>query len=403
MADKKTLGNQAFKDGNFEYASELYTEAIDENVNNADGLKAVLCNRAACSIKLKKYQDCIDDCSAALEIDRRYVKAYYRRAQAYLELGETTAAAKDLKLLLSMDSSNKEAMSLMRDVAKVVQVKAADDSEVNRVLKLLEEGKDIEKGFKMLISLCNDDLSHTMEVSRRGGHIWVVKYIESKLISLDDGVGLVLAPGFGHSVALAVRSLLSLAQHTKFISNSFTIISNVEESSVSENLSLPVGHIIFNDKISLEGLCCLISNDGGEVSRAATSLVLKVLQAWPQGEIIESSLVENKGDDEDTPRIEEVDSEGLPVEKKSSKKKTKQRPEVKVVLFLKTQPVRLVINAWLQAVRRDDCDPETYALSLDALIAFISDMNDYMTQNKLVDTRNEGIFLNRRYSAGSNV
>lgn len=272
---KKSLGNQAFKEGKFELAAELYTAAIDENVDNIEGLKAVLCNRSACSLKLQKFQDCIDDSSAAIELDRRYVKAYYRRAQAHLELKDSTAAAKDLKLVLSIDPSNKEAVLLMREVAKLVQVKAAEDSEINRVLGMLQEGKEIDKGFKMLISLCNDDVSHAMELGRRRGHIWIAHYIESRLPPSSA-----LAAGTEHSVALAVRVLLALAQHPKFIDSSFTMICNNDGAVPAPNIgdASTSTMLLFEDKISLEGLSRLVSCDEGEVSRAATTLVLKVLQ-----------------------------------------------------------------------------------------------------------------------------
>lgn len=59
----------------------------------------------------------------------------------------------------------------------------------------------------------------------------------------------------------------------------------------------------------------------------------------------------------------------------------------------------MLISSWLHVVRREACDMETYALALDALIAFISDMNDYMTQNKVADTRNEGEWIHTTASS----
>ena len=274
--DQRALGNQAFKEGAFEKAIELYTNAIDENVKNKDGLKAVLCNRAACYLKLKKYEDCKDDCSGAIELDRRYVKAYYRRAQACIALGDGNGAAKDLKFLLTIDPSNKEAVSLMREAAKLVQLEASENSDVNRVLKLLQEGKETEKALKTLISLCNDDASHTMEVGRRGGHLWLATFIDTQLSGTPS-------TDSSHLAALAVRGLLALAQHSTFITNSFAITNNADESPLvesakgegSKEAACP---LLCNGKITFEGLCRLIEHGGNDVSRASTSLVLKVLQ-----------------------------------------------------------------------------------------------------------------------------
>lgn len=79
------------------------------------------------------------------------------------------------------------------------------------------------------------------------------------------------------------------------------------------------------------------------------------------------------------------------MEKKKPKRSDRKRPETNVVLYLKRLPAQRLVKAWMNVIRRKDCEPETYALSLDALIAFVSDMADYVTQNKVTDTRNEGI------------
>ena len=94
---------------------------------------------------------------------------------------------------------------------------------------------------------------------------------------------------------------------------------------------------------------------------------------------------------ENAPRVEEVDKDGNPVNKPKPKRNKQQRPDSTVHLYLKKRPVHMLIRAWLSVVRRSDCESETYALTLDAIIAFISDMDDYVTQNKTADVRNEGL------------
>jgi hypothetical protein len=63
----------------------------------------------------------------------------------------------------------------------------------------------------------------------------------------------------------------------------------------------------------------------------------------------------------------------------------------KVELFFKELPSKMLIKSWLDAISKDDCEPETYTFSLDALMAFISEMQDYLSANKLIDTRNESM------------
>ena len=43
-------------------------------------------NRAACSLALKNYGECVKDCKAALAIDETHAKAAYRLARALIGL-----------------------------------------------------------------------------------------------------------------------------------------------------------------------------------------------------------------------------------------------------------------------------------------------------------------------------
>lgn len=43
-------------------------------------------SRALCYLNLKRYKEAIQDCTEALKLDTKNVKAFYRRAQAYKEL-----------------------------------------------------------------------------------------------------------------------------------------------------------------------------------------------------------------------------------------------------------------------------------------------------------------------------
>lgn len=50
----------------------------------ADSL--VFPRRALCHLELKQYQEAVKDCTEALRLDGKNVKAFYRRAQAYKAL-----------------------------------------------------------------------------------------------------------------------------------------------------------------------------------------------------------------------------------------------------------------------------------------------------------------------------
>lgn len=55
------------------------------------------------------YDNCIDDCDAAIELDKLCVKAYYRRMQANESLGNNMEALKDCTTVLAIDPKNYEA------------------------------------------------------------------------------------------------------------------------------------------------------------------------------------------------------------------------------------------------------------------------------------------------------
>ena len=86
-ADLKKQGNTEFQKGNYAKAIQLYTSAL-----NARQDVTFYSNRAMCYLKLMKYQQCINDCNSAIQLDPKFAKAYGRRGQAQLVLGDIDGA-----------------------------------------------------------------------------------------------------------------------------------------------------------------------------------------------------------------------------------------------------------------------------------------------------------------------
>ena len=63
-------------DHHFNEAAELYTKAIELNPTDA----TLWCNRAYTRIKLEEHGYGLADATAAIELDPKYAKAYYRYA-----------------------------------------------------------------------------------------------------------------------------------------------------------------------------------------------------------------------------------------------------------------------------------------------------------------------------------
>ncbi|XP_049290721.1 RNA polymerase II-associated protein 3 [Anopheles funestus] len=118
LADAEMLkerGNKQCKLGNYQEAIELYSQAIETYGDNA----AYYSNRALCYMNLDLFDDCLADCSTAIAKDPNYIKAYYRRMQAYERLGENEKAATECRQILRLSQEENELNTAKRDLARI--------------------------------------------------------------------------------------------------------------------------------------------------------------------------------------------------------------------------------------------------------------------------------------------
>nr|XP_043618019.1 inactive TPR repeat-containing thioredoxin TTL3-like [Erigeron canadensis] len=108
----KNMGNERYKEGRFDEAIALYTEAIGMDSRIA----SYYSNRSAALIGLGKLTDAILDCKIAIRIDPSYHRAHYRLASLYIRFGEAE------KALCHYKCSGEKAER--HDIAKVHAIKA---------------------------------------------------------------------------------------------------------------------------------------------------------------------------------------------------------------------------------------------------------------------------------------
>ncbi|XP_056289522.1 sperm-associated antigen 1-like [Pseudoliparis swirei] len=124
LARLKNQGNLLFKNGQFADALQKYSQAIqgytESGLDSPEDLCTLYSNRAACHLKGGNSQECIQDCSRALELHPFSLKPLLRRAMAYDSLERYRNAYADYKTVLQIDSG----------------VQAAHDG-VNRITRLL--------------------------------------------------------------------------------------------------------------------------------------------------------------------------------------------------------------------------------------------------------------------------
>jgi STIP1 family protein 1 len=78
----KQKGNAHFKEGEYDKAVNLYSQAIQQHSSN----HLLYTNRANARLRLGVWQEVIDDCIRSIELERDNMKAYYFLAQAQFEL-----------------------------------------------------------------------------------------------------------------------------------------------------------------------------------------------------------------------------------------------------------------------------------------------------------------------------
>uniref|UniRef100_A0A674HDD9 Translocase of outer mitochondrial membrane 34 n=1 Tax=Taeniopygia guttata TaxID=59729 RepID=A0A674HDD9_TAEGU len=107
----KEEGNEFVKKGNHKKAVEKYSESLKLNKECA-----TYTNRALCFLSLKQYKEAAQDCTEALKLDPKNVKALYRRAQALKELKDYKSSIADIKSLLKTEPKNTAALRLLQEL-----------------------------------------------------------------------------------------------------------------------------------------------------------------------------------------------------------------------------------------------------------------------------------------------
>ena len=80
--DYKIKGNKYFKDGDYSNALLYYTKALKHcPVEDKSQAAIFYQNRAASYEMLKQYENVIQECSHAIKLNKKYIKAFQRRAK----------------------------------------------------------------------------------------------------------------------------------------------------------------------------------------------------------------------------------------------------------------------------------------------------------------------------------
>lgn len=105
LLQKKEEGNAAFKANKLQDAYDLYSQALDIDPNNVFTNSKLYFNRATVCSKMSKPEQAIEDCTKAIELDDKYLKAYLRRAKCYQDAEKHEEAVRDFEKILKLEKS----------------------------------------------------------------------------------------------------------------------------------------------------------------------------------------------------------------------------------------------------------------------------------------------------------
>ncbi|KAL5708185.1 hypothetical protein ACHQM5_019006 [Ranunculus cassubicifolius] len=151
--DAKDEGNKLFGAGQYEDALSKYEHALSlvSEMQSFEEIRSVChANRAICYMKMEKYEDTIKECTKALELNPKYMKALVRRGEAHEKLEHYEEAIADMKKIIELDPSNKQANKTIHRLEPLAAEKREKMKE-EMIGKLKEMGNSILGRFGMSV------------------------------------------------------------------------------------------------------------------------------------------------------------------------------------------------------------------------------------------------------------
>ncbi|KAE8675447.1 Tetratricopeptide repeat (TPR)-like superfamily protein, putative isoform 2 [Hibiscus syriacus] len=136
---EKELGNEYFKQKKFKEAIDCYSRSIALSPT-----AVAYANRAMAYLKIRKFQEAEDDCTEALNLDDRYIKAYSRRATARKELGKFKESVEDAEFGLRLEPKNQE-MKKQHAEFKALYEKEVLQKASGVIRRSMQGGQDVGK------------------------------------------------------------------------------------------------------------------------------------------------------------------------------------------------------------------------------------------------------------------
>jgi DnaJ family protein C protein 7 len=146
---RKKEGNDAFQEGKFDDAINIYTDVLQIDPQNDVLNSTIYNNRAAAYMKLKKFKEAKEDATKSIESDPTNLKAIIRRANCYLSLDQFEEAVRDFEKAHEIDPENRDIDSNLRDAK--LKLKKSQRKDYYKILDISEKADEVS-----CLNLLND-------------------------------------------------------------------------------------------------------------------------------------------------------------------------------------------------------------------------------------------------------
>ncbi|KAM3342974.1 protein CLMP1 [Capsicum galapagoense] len=118
----KEEGNKRFQAKDYVGALQQYDNALKLTPKNHPERAVFHSNRAACVMQMKPidYDSVISECTMALQVQPRFVRAFLRRARALEAVGKYEMAMQDVQMLLDADGNHRDALEIAARLSMVL-------------------------------------------------------------------------------------------------------------------------------------------------------------------------------------------------------------------------------------------------------------------------------------------
>ncbi|GAB0096223.1 mitochondrial import receptor subunit TOM70 [Sergentomyia squamirostris] len=180
--EAKNRGNEKYRLGKFDESIGFYGNAIDTCPHtNTTELATFYQNRAAAYEQLKQWSSVRDDCTKALELNPKYVKAYNRRAKANEHLQDLSNSLEDITATCILEQfQNQSSIAFADRVLRVLGAQHATEA--------MKEKKPVLPSKHFVQSFCeafNSDPLKDVAVAASNPQGFMLAKIEFDRLNLD--------------------------------------------------------------------------------------------------------------------------------------------------------------------------------------------------------------------------